>query len=318
MRIGPPNLAPAVADDATALLAEIPAGPEVGSLLRLCDGSRRVGEVVETSPAPVEESWRTIYGLVLAGILEPEPQRAAGVVHKDQVTRDEVLARLERVEGADHYAVLEMMPTATGDEIRSAYYFLARRYHPDRFRTGPLADLLAGMERYFSQVTEAYNTLIDPVLRRSYDEQRGEVGRPKRVEQNTRELARQNYVYARSLIEKGRYTDAVTSLENALQLDASVASYHLELGRLLARNPRRRDEARGHLERANAIDPALVDGYLALGELELRAGRTAEAITLFNEVLRWEPGHLEATRRLEEAGESPGSGGGLRGLFGGG
>jgi uncharacterized protein HemY len=105
-------------------------------------------------------------------------------------------------------------------------------------------------------------------------------------------------------------------LENAIKLDGTQAKFYLELGRLLGRNPRHRQAAEEHLIRANEIDPALVEGYYALGDLYARTDRNDDAARMFREVLRWEPDHVGATQGLEDLGESPsGDGRGLRGLF---
>src|SRR5579864_6853060 len=59
------------------------------------------------------------------------------------------------------YAVLGISRDADDETIRSAYRILARRYHPDR-GAGSSAEK-------FRQVNEAYETLIDPGSRQSYD-----------------------------------------------------------------------------------------------------------------------------------------------------
>ncbi len=59
------------------------------------------------------------------------------------------------------YAVIGISRDADDERIRSAYRTLARRYHPDR-GAGSSAEK-------FRQVNEAYETLIDPGRRQSYD-----------------------------------------------------------------------------------------------------------------------------------------------------
>jgi len=46
-----------------------------------------------------------------------------------------VEARLALASEAGHYGVLGLDRAASREKIRSAYYALARRYHPDRFRS---------------------------------------------------------------------------------------------------------------------------------------------------------------------------------------
>lgn len=69
--------------------------------------------------------------------------------------------------GKDYYKLLEVSPTASEREIRSAYRQLARQYHPD---TGH-----GDVER-FRLVQEAYEILSDVTYRRAYDQQRASRG----------------------------------------------------------------------------------------------------------------------------------------------
>jgi molecular chaperone DnaJ len=73
----------------------------------------------------------------------------------------------------DFYVVLGVRREATDSDIRRAYRRLARQYHPD---INP-GDRTAA-ER-FRDIALAYETLVDPDRRRSYD--RGEVAAPERA-----------------------------------------------------------------------------------------------------------------------------------------
>jgi curved DNA-binding protein CbpA len=210
---------------------------------------------------------------------------------------------LHQAEKADHYLVLGVDGKADEMQVRDAYYLLARRYHPDRFSTGPLADLRYRIESFFALVTEAYNTLSDAELRALYDEElASKVVKAREPEQDKAYLARENFAKAKILVDKKRYQDAVTFLENAVQLDNTKAEYHLELGQVLIRNPRRRKDAELHLKRATTLNPTSVPGFMALGQLYGKLGRNDEAARAFGEVLRWEPNNAEAKRELKNLG----------------
>jgi curved DNA-binding protein CbpA len=69
-----------------------------------------------------------------------------------------------------HYDVLCVPTCADDGTIRSAFRRLARQYHPD-VGTGSSSEK-------FRAVTEAYETLIDPLRRRTYDQS---LSRPKKI-----------------------------------------------------------------------------------------------------------------------------------------
>jgi DnaJ like chaperone protein len=56
------------------------------------------------------------------------------------------------------YTVLEISPSATDDEVRSAYRRMAMKYHPDRVATlGP--EVQKAAEEKFKKIQEAYATI---------------------------------------------------------------------------------------------------------------------------------------------------------------
>lgn len=64
------------------------------------------------------------------------------------------------------YELLGVARTASADELRTAYYAKARRYHPDLHQDNPLADLANAELRKLNQ---AYEVLSDPARRAAYD-----------------------------------------------------------------------------------------------------------------------------------------------------
>lgn len=141
------------------------------------------------SPTPVSEvgaltglgdadAHRAVCVLVAAGFLK--------VLDQDKGEDDDPVAReadesLERVRedvtrllhyctAADYYEVLGCTRQATTAEIKTAYYQLAKKYHPDRYHQRDTGDLRNKLETLFASITQAYDTLSQPSLRAGYDD----------------------------------------------------------------------------------------------------------------------------------------------------
>jgi hypothetical protein len=67
----------------------------------------------------------------------------------------------------NYYAVLELLPTATNDDIKKAWQEQMQVWHPDRFNHSPALHRKA--EARTQLINQAYQTLSDPVARTRYD-----------------------------------------------------------------------------------------------------------------------------------------------------
>jgi len=66
----------------------------------------------------------------------------------------------------DYYAMLEVEPAATQEEIKRSFRRLALRYHPDTNQGNRHS------EAWFRELQEAYDTLTDPVKKEAYLQER--------------------------------------------------------------------------------------------------------------------------------------------------
>ena len=65
---------------------------------------------------------------------------------------------------ASYYALLEVDPEATTEELRQAFRTLSKRYHPDTTSLPPAEAAAA-----FQQLQQGYGVLSDPLSRQRYD-----------------------------------------------------------------------------------------------------------------------------------------------------
>ena len=135
------------------------------------------------------DARRAVCVLVAAGflkLLDRDKVEDEGVSSREadeslDRVREEVVRKLHFSSSADFYDVLGVTRHATTAEIKTAYYHLAKKYHPDRYHQRD-ADLRNKLEALFAMITQAYDTLSQPAERAGYDERirksSGSLGQP--------------------------------------------------------------------------------------------------------------------------------------------
>jgi molecular chaperone DnaJ len=68
----------------------------------------------------------------------------------------------------DPYQTLGVSPTATDEEIKTAYRELAKKYHPDQYNGTPLADLAS---EKMKEINMAYDTIVSERKKGGYNSQ---------------------------------------------------------------------------------------------------------------------------------------------------
>jgi curved DNA-binding protein CbpA len=119
----------------------------------------------------------------------------------------------------NHYVLLGVPVDADDGTIRSAFRRLARQYHPD-VGSGSSSEK-------FREVTEAYETLIDPLRRKVYDQS---LNYPKRIPIHAEPLRanRQPYRYRSSPITTRPPSPDHFALDFAHIVDRMFATFEEE------------------------------------------------------------------------------------------
>jgi curved DNA-binding protein CbpA len=219
----------------------------------------------------------------------PAPQGSAEL-------ESEMLQRHAELYSLDLYQVLGVGQGAPTDAIRHAYYELARRFHPDKFRDDALK---AKAEQVFGRITEAYSTLSVQEARSRYDSERASRDhRPADKQSETSVLARENFRRGKEEMEHGRFNEALVFLMHACEQDPSRAEYFEYLGATQAKNPRLRRQAEESLLHSIALSPTSAGPYLHLGSLYERSGNPDKSREMYRKALEWDPENEEARQAL--------------------
>ena len=150
----------------------------------------------------------------------------------------------EVLDEISYYRLLSLQPTATGRDIKAAYYRLAARLHPDLYGKTLDGDFRAKLTAVYSRVVEAYKVLSDGRRRKLYDQQleqgsvrltadaEAQARKPTRPEDSIANPgAKKFFKLGMEALRTGDGKTAVTNLKLALSLEPSNAVIQEALGR---------------------------------------------------------------------------------------
>ena len=321
--------------------------PGESFLLSRLDQPLHVDELIALSGLREPEAQRTIYGLALGGFLDreywqnafrtasakpPKEQVADAVSEAAQaqaqqsdnwmsasIEDEDLEAFLQRLTKAtNHYEVIELAPNAKTNEIKDAYYAMARRYHPDRFHLKSGTAVHNRISSAFARVTQAYEVLTDPNARAAYDQtlersrqyaattesKSAQADAIDNLEPEEDGSAEYSFREGFGALEQGRIQAAVMHLANAARLEPNVARYRAYYGRALASEEHTRRLAENEIQSAVKLEPNSSAFRVMLAELyfDLKFHRRAQ--TELDRALAIDPNSTPAhqlLRRLQKS-----------------
>ncbi|OGD22382.1 MAG: hypothetical protein A2W03_15545 [Candidatus Aminicenantes bacterium RBG_16_63_16] len=224
----------------------------------------------------------------------------------------EVLAFREKLPEMNYYQILNVSKTAGEEEIKKAYFQLARQFHPDRFDRSLPANYRVQVEDVFDKITKAYRTLTSREGRRDYDGKLTTGGEDKPKDSLAK--ADTKFRQAITLFGQGRYEDAMSLLEEVVRLNRNKGGYYLLLAMTESRMPDYHKKAEEHFLKAIELEPWNPEGFVGLGMLYKKVGMTTKATRQFEKALELDGEHEAALHELGllNKGEKKS---GLRGLL---
>jgi tetratricopeptide (TPR) repeat protein len=223
--------------------------------------------------------------------------------------------------GANHFAVLGLTVSASGEEVRQAFARLARRYHPDAHRDPALQDLRTKLNDVFVAVGNAYAVLKDAAARDRYERAMSLRTAPTpRVSAAAREAAASvsspasradepieaRLIRAEEALDAQQPWEAIRLLEEAVAAAGGALKRQAQvlLGRAYADRERPREAEKVLLEVLQA-DPLSVPACLLLGRIYRERGMGKRARGMFERALEIDPAQEEALRELAALGAEP-------------
>jgi curved DNA-binding protein CbpA len=216
----------------------------------------------------------------------------------------EIGERASTIDRADYFSMLDIARDATTEEVESAYFALAKQWHPDRLpqELAPVRDLCA---RVFGRMSEARATLVDGQQRERYMKLLADgSGSPEMQETVARVVeAATNFQKADICFKRSDLVQAETFCRKALELDDTQPDYHALLAWLIAQKPESQSpEATqaciARLDRAIGISNRCEKAYYWRGLLYKRLGKKDLAARDFKKVAELNPKNIDAAREV--------------------
>ncbi|MEE8557506.1 MAG: response regulator [Myxococcota bacterium] len=248
----------------------------------------------------------------------PPSRRASS--RSGRVTREELLELQAGGAMESHFEVLGLKAKSSPQECKSAFFKLAKRYHPDRF-TGDDETLRTLASDVFARISVAHEVLTSSEQRPDYLRQLE--GTSTDTEVNQILTAELQFQKGEALFRKKDYRRALEQFKWAVELNPEegefLALYGWTTYLVHPEDPEAREQGKEHLAKAIEFAPRSSSGYYYLGQLFKACGELKRAETMFRQVLELDPKHVEAARELRvfkmrRGGEEAERGSGLFGF----
>ncbi|WP_437928932.1 DnaJ domain-containing protein [Sorangium sp. So ce291] len=269
----------------------------------------RAGTDVAPPPARAAEPARPQPAAAPAPDLPPLPR--AALSPELAARRAQIEARATSIDGENFFEMLGVPEDAPPERVQSAYFALAKQWHPDR--TPPeLQDVKPLVARVFARVSEAYQTLSDPKRRVEYLQAPKEAASPAEDEEKIARVvdAALEFQKAEVLLKKNDLVGAEIRARRALAEDPEQPEYMTLLVWIQAQ---RRGEPPALAEGATSAhyddliqtldavlqkEPRYERALFYRGMLLKRSGRVDNAIRDFRLAAEINPKNLDAIREV--------------------
>lgn len=310
-------------------------GSQESDLLASLDGSRTAEQLAAETPMGQDRFWKTLYLLYCLDLADlrdaPASEKAASPAPSEpavdvaipvepaisadlQAAIAEMLDFHQSLPRLDYYQILDVDRKAGDEDIKKAYFRMARKYHPDRFGRGVDSETRDKIETVFDAVTKAYRTLSRKDQRGMYDSK--SAGPAQAEEKDHGRNAEIRFRQGKTLFGQGRYDEAVVLLEEAVRLKDDKGDYYLLLAMTESKIPDLGRKAERDFRRAIEIEPWNPEGYVGLGYLYKREGLALRARKQFEKALEIDSEHKAARQGLEESDGKPEARKSLKGILG--
>jgi tetratricopeptide (TPR) repeat protein len=207
------------------------------------------------------------------------------------VSEEELRRCLILAQTGSHYQLLEIASGSCKDQVKKAFYHLARKFHPDRHMSRP--DWKEMLQQVMGAATAAYETLTDDEDRFQYDKRLASGNRAE-LQKSIDDCIK----IAASCFQDQNVAGFIFWMRKCVHNAPAAAKYRVLLAGGLMLNEGQRWEAVQQFEKAIELDPFDSDAYLQFGALYEEMRLPWRARPLYLKVLEMDPNHSVAKARI--------------------
>ncbi len=283
-------------------------------LLALIDGRREADALIGPSGLAPEAFWKDLYLLFSLNLIEfrpsglerPAPAAPASMPTQDLLAEVEVLR--EALGSIHAHQLLNVPSDATLEELKAAYFEMARKFHPDAFGSDVPPESRQAIFEVFNAITKAFQALAARVRKAAA------AGSPattsmgtdlmsvvRQAEDRAEGKVKANTLFRKGqkLYDEGKFGGAAALFQEAVHLDTQRAEYYLWLARSEAKVPTLVKKAVKDYTQAAMLDPRNPEAAVGLGLLYKKEGLLNLAAKQFETAAEIDPAHPIVRRELE-------------------
>lgn len=218
---------------------------------------------------------------------------------------------LNRIENAsNHYEFFDVAPNAPILEIKTAYFALAKRFHPDLYHKETSAETHNRVQDNFTKIAHAYETLKVESSREVYNYK---LRKESELNKNSTKTDGSSVVDADKQIWQAaedfkngfdflmaeNVETALPFLARAVHFDKNNARYHAFYGKALMFDKSQYHKAEAEMQTVIKLDAKNADFRIILAQFFLHVGFQKRAEGELNRLLTIFPNHKEAQTLLD-------------------
>ncbi len=219
--------------------------------------------------------------------------------------REKLAQRMSAMRKLDYFELLGVQRTATREDVKRAYFALAKEYHPDKHYSSASAEVRELAQEIYEYISTAHDVLTDAEERKKYVLELNSGAQKTTGPDVSRILAAEGkFQRGEELMKQRAYGEANKLFREAISLYPDEGEFHAWEGWAgFQANPNTADDAMRAIERSISLNPRLDKGYLFLGYIYKATGRPDRAERQFEKAIQCNPDCTEALRELRLLGQ---------------